>query len=126
MNHRKKQLPTKKKLRGRPWPKGISGNPCGRPRGSLNKITLAVQEGFRPPILDKDKPHESWSDCFIQNGMKFRKSTLERVNPKGPVPIQPEMLDAKEFHREILWQGQLYFIQKGWVFDRRTRMAVKI
>jgi Family of unknown function (DUF5681) len=25
---------------GRPWPKGVSGNPAGRPRGSLNKSTI--------------------------------------------------------------------------------------
>lgn len=32
------------KQRGRPWPKGTSGNPDGRPQGSRNKATIAVQE----------------------------------------------------------------------------------
>jgi hypothetical protein len=25
---------------GRPWPRGVSGNPAGRPKGSLNKSTI--------------------------------------------------------------------------------------
>lgn len=40
MNQVEKQL--KSKPRGRPWPPGTSGNPSGRRRGSLNKLTLAV------------------------------------------------------------------------------------
>jgi Family of unknown function (DUF5681) len=36
------------------WPKGVSGNPAGRPRGSRNKATLALEalleEGAEPLI----------------------------------------------------------------------------
>jgi len=39
-------------------------------------------------------------------------------------PIQLEMLDLRAFHQEIMWKGRLYFIQNGWVFDRRTHKAV--
>ena len=87
MDSTKKQQTAKP--RGRPWPKGTSGNPAGRPRGSLNKLTLAVMAGNRPLTLDKSRHYEAWSDCFIQAGMRFRKDNLERVNPKGPVPVSP-------------------------------------
>ena len=35
---------TAKKQRGKPFPKGRSGNPAGRPPGSRNKATIAAQE----------------------------------------------------------------------------------
>ena len=28
---------------GRPWAKGVSGNPAGRPKGSLNKSTISAR-----------------------------------------------------------------------------------
>jgi len=71
----KKQL----KPRGRPWPKGVSGNPHGRPKGAKNKLTLMVKEGIaraieelsRPLTLDQSRHYEVWSDCYIQDGMRF-------------------------------------------------------
>ena len=35
---------TARKQRGRPFAKGVSGNPSGRPRGSLSRTTRAYQE----------------------------------------------------------------------------------
>ena len=35
---------TARKQRGRPFPKGASGNPSGRPKGTLNRTTQACQE----------------------------------------------------------------------------------
>lgn len=35
--------PVQRRGDGRPFPKGQSGNPAGRPKGSKNKATLAVQ-----------------------------------------------------------------------------------
>ena len=31
------------KQRGRPWPKGVSGNPAGCKKGSRHKVTLAIE-----------------------------------------------------------------------------------
>lgn len=37
------QTPLKHRPRGKPWPRGVSGNPAGRPKGALNKFSLAVR-----------------------------------------------------------------------------------
>jgi Family of unknown function (DUF5681) len=38
--------------RGRPFEKGVSGNPTGRPRGSRNATTLALEA-----LLDGQRMH---------------------------------------------------------------------
>lgn len=115
----------KAKPRGRPWPKGVSGNPAGRPKGAKNKLTLAVLEGNRPLTLDKSRHYEAWSDVFIQAGMRFRKDNLERVNPEGPVPVRPERLDIGEGRLEVIWRGRRCWSQRGWLFDRATHLSLK-
>ena len=134
MNSMKKQQRLKGKPRGRPWPKGKSGNLAGRPRGSLNKTTMAVLEGVRraeeelarPLMLDKSRHYEMWSDCYIQDGMRFKRTTLERVNPKGPVPTRPERLSNRESRREVTWKGRRYWSQRGWLFDPATRLPIDL
>lgn len=116
----------KPKPRGRPWPPGTSGNRKGRPRGSRNKFTEAVIEGFRTITLDITRPLEVRYDVYIQDGRKFCKETLEEINPGGPVPVQSEMLDIQGFYREVLWHGRAYFIQNGWLYDRHNLRAVKV
>ena len=37
---------TAEKQRGKPFPKGTSGNPSGKPKGSRNKTTLAIEALF--------------------------------------------------------------------------------
>lgn len=127
------QLKLKGLPRGRPWPKGVSGNPKGRPRGSRHKTTLAVLEGARraeeelskPLTLDQNRYYEVWSDCYIQDGMRFKRTTLERVNPKGPVPARPERLTIREIRQEVMWKGRRYWSQRGWLFDPRTHLPSK-
>jgi hypothetical protein len=124
MNSTKKQQSLKGKPRGRPFPPGVSGNPRGRPRGALNKLTMAVLAGNRPLTLDKSRHYEAWSDCFVQAGMRFRKDNFERVNPKGPVPIRPEQLDIREIRQEVVWKGRRCWSQFGWLFDPGTRLPI--
>jgi hypothetical protein len=112
------------KPRGRPWQKGQSGNPGGRPNGAQNKLTLAVLAGNRPLTLDKSRHYETWFDVFIQSGMRFRRDTLERVNPKGPVPTRPERLSIREVRQAVEWKGRRYWSQRGWLFDRATYLPL--
>lgn len=134
-NSMKKQQKIKKaRPRGRPWPKGQSGNPAGRPPGSLNKISLAVLEGVRlaeeelakPLMLDTSRHYEAWSDCFIQDGIRFRQDNHLRVNPGGPIPICPERLDIREIRREVVLKGRRYWSQRGWLFAMDTNLPVDL
>jgi len=121
----KQQRPLKGKPRGRPWPRGVSGNPNGKPKGAKNKLTIAVGEPG-PRMLDLDKPYESWSDKYVQFGRVFHKDTMEELHP-GSLPIeQPEMLNHRKHRTEIRWKRKDYLIQDGWLFDLRTWQAVKI
>jgi hypothetical protein len=122
----------KLKPRGRPWPKGVSGNPAGRPPGSRHKITLAVLEGVRraeeelarPLMLDESRHYEVWSDVYVQDGMRFKRTTFERVNPEGPIPIRLERLDIGDIRQEVMWQGKMYWSQRGWLFSMDTYLPI--
>jgi len=128
----RKQL--KLKPRGRPWPKGVSGNPAGRPPGSRHKTTLAVLEGTRraeeemsrPLVLDETRHYEVWSDCYVQDGMRFKLTTLERVSPERPVPVRPERLDIGDIRQEVVWRGKICWSQRGWLFSMDTHLPIKL
>jgi hypothetical protein len=128
-----KKIP-KKRPRGRPWPKGVSGNPAGRPRGSLNKLTLAMLSGIReaeaelakPRLLDPSRPFESWDGYFWQDGLLFNKDTLEALPHEGPPPVPPERLDPRERRTPIMWKRRRLYLQHGWAFDPDTWERVKL
>lgn len=124
----------KKRPRGRPWAKGVSGNQKGRPRGSLNLLTRAMLAGIqqaemelaKPRLLDISRPYESWDGYFWQDGLCFNKDSLEVLPHDDPPPVQPKRLDPNERRTEVTWKRRRLYLQNGWPFDPATWEAVKI
>lgn len=89
--------PTAKKPRGRPFPKGVSGNPAGRPKGSRHKVS----EDFIGEIAAKFEKHGS--------------SVLDRLIEERPekfiqlvADLVPKEFDVKHDAGDAflqLWQG---------------------
>jgi hypothetical protein len=119
-----KQLTAKR--RGRPWPKGTSGNPKGRPRGARNKFTMAVlgavnTKPMKPGVfLDKNYPHFNRGRFLLQKGRKFNPDTLEAM--PGPTPPIPTKFDRRrQVGYDCVHQGRrCIFTADGWLFDRVT------
>lgn len=67
-----------KKQRGRPFCKGVSGNPAGKPRGARNRTTLAVQE-----LLDgeAEKLTRKCVELALQGDSTALRLCMERVAP---------------------------------------------
>ncbi len=76
---------TAKEQRGRPFQPGVSGNPGGRPAGSRNRATLAVQallEGDAEAITRRV------IDLAKKGDMAAIKLVLERIlPPRRDIPI---------------------------------------
>lgn len=96
MNQGDKQL--KCRPRGKPWPPGVSGNPTGRAKGALNKLSLAVRgeplsvKPQQTPIPEPAKydprrahAHTShkiggaWRRTVDQDGRIFDRDTGEEI-----------------------------------------------
>lgn len=69
---------TPTKQRGKPFPKGVSGNPSGRPAGSRNRVTEALQtilEGEGERITRKAV------ELALEGNLVAIKLCLERLIP---------------------------------------------
>ena len=96
MNQGHKQL--KCSPRGKPWPPGVSGNLAGRPKGALNKLSLAVR-----------------GEPLTVN----RLVKLEQVPPPEPMKFDPRRAHAHTMTKiEGIWRRTIE--QGGRIFDRDT------
>src|SRR5262245_9519489 len=67
-----------KKQRGRPWPKGVSGNPAGKPKGARSKTTLAAEvllEGQAAALCQKA------INLALDGDVTALRLCLERIAP---------------------------------------------
>ncbi len=88
---------TARKQRGQPFPKGVSGNPNGRPRSARNRTTRACQElleGESEAITRKAV------ELAKKGGIQALRLCLDRILPARkdrPISLTlPEVRSAKE------------------------------
>lgn len=77
-----------KKQRGRPFAKGVSGNPAGRPPGLLNKATMAAQT-----LLDGEAEALTRKavELALEGNIQALKLCLERICPprkESPLAVE--------------------------------------
>ena len=83
----------KKQNSGHLWRKGVSGNPSGKPKGRLNKVTLAVQF-----LLDDDgeKLTRKAIDLALDGDLTALRLCLDRIcPPRKSLPIYLDLPDSK-------------------------------
>src|ERR1051326_3283222 len=110
---------TSEKIRGRPFAKGESGNPNGRPKGSRNRLTVKLEElvfGRAEEIVQKVTEQALSGDQFAQ------KLYFERMLPKNltrpacfempPLPSAADLDDAMQAVIEEVASGDLT-LEKG-------------
>ena len=82
-----------KQNKGHLWKKGESGNPSGKPKGRLNKVTLAVQF-----LLDDEgeKLTRKAIDLALEGDLTALRLCLDRIcPPKKSRPITIELPESK-------------------------------
>jgi len=116
---------TARQQRGKPFPKGQSGNPAGRPVGARNKTSLAVEA-----LFDGEAEGLTRKAIELANGgdMQALRLCLERILPPRkdrPVSFElPEITTAKQAAHAI--SAVLAAVAKGDVTPAEASEISKI
>ena len=109
------QAPARRKSPGKPFKKGQSGNPAGRPRGSKNKATLVKQaieaecHGIlmdRAPSIISTVAEQALDGCrqsqkLIWNAVIPNKKAIEVSGKDGKDPVFNIVVRAMETGKEV-------------------------
>lgn len=97
---------TNANVRGRPFAKGHSGNPAGRPKGSRNQATLAAQEVFDGEVLAVSRKA---IELALEGNQAALRLCLERMLPprreraiRIDIPSLETAGDAREAMRGLI------------------------
>jgi hypothetical protein len=117
-------LPNPPAVRGRPFQKGQSGNPLGRPKGSRNRTTLAIEammEGEGEAIARKVIQQALAGDAASQ------RACLERIAPPSrervvefelrPIETAADAFGASQDVLDALTAGLITFTQAKEAMD---------
>ena len=86
--------PPGRKVVGRPWPKGVSGNPAGRPDGALSRKTIHVRQ-----LLDAEAVIAKLIELALAGDVAAIKIVMDRISPvprDRPIAVAlPEIHNAE-------------------------------
>ena len=130
--------PTNPKHGGRPWPKGVSGNPAGRPKGSLNRATLAAQALLAG---DAENLTRKCVELALAGDITALRLCLERIVPQAKgrpirlalpkIKTAADILQAQSIVVEALAAGRITTVEAAEVSTaleahRRTIEVVEL